>query len=120
MTSMLSRTCFGSMLLTMSIRICSLSRRVQDEHSRKTMLNSTHWSSSQELEEVSKLLRTMALRADTTTATKISQARRLPTHLVNASIPRLTFRSDCNVVLPRLRLCRLDHVRRTQRLIQPR
>src|SRR5216684_8899557 len=94
--SMLLRTCFGSMLLTISIRICSLSSRVQDEHSRKTMLNSTHCSSSQELDEVSKVLRTIALRADTTTATRISHARRLPTHLVNASIPRLNFKSDCN------------------------
>src|SRR5712692_6432448 len=93
---MLLRTCFGSMLLTISIRICSLSSRVQDEHSRNTMLNSTHCSSSQELDEVSKLLRTIALSADTTTATRISHASRLPVHRVNASIPRLIFKSDCN------------------------
>ena len=60
------------------------------------MLNSTHCSSSQEFEEVSKILRTIALSADTTTATRISHARRLPIHLVNASIPRLIFKSDCN------------------------
>src|SRR5713226_2983221 len=94
--SMLLRTCLGSMLLTISIRICSLSSRVQDEHSRNTMLNSTHCSSSQELDEVSKLLRTIALSADTTTATRISHASRLPVHRVNASIPRLIFKSDCN------------------------
>src|SRR6266849_1297258 len=99
---MLLRTCFGSMLLTISIRICSLSSSVQHEHSRNTMLNSTHCSSSQELEEVSKVFRTVALRADTTTATRISHARRLPSHLVNASIPRLIFRSDCNDNPPRI------------------
>src|SRR5260370_24621210 len=90
------RTCFGSMLLTIWSGICSLSSRVQDEHSRNTMLNSTHCSSSQELDEVSKVLRTIALSADTTTATRISHASRLPVHLVNASIPRLIFKSDCN------------------------
>src|SRR6266849_7389497 len=93
---MLLRTCLGSMLLTISIRICSLSSSVQGEHSRKTMLNSTHCSSSQELDEVSSVLRTIAFAADTTTATKISHARCFPVQRVNASIPRLTFRSDCN------------------------
>src|SRR3954471_15940001 len=93
---MLSRTRFGSNWFTMSIRMCSLSSRVQGEHSRKTMPNRTHCSSSQELDEVSKVLRTMALTVDTITATRMSQARRLPVHLVNASIPRLIFRSDCN------------------------
>src|SRR6266852_4659702 len=117
--SMLLRTCFGSMLLTISIRICSLSSRVQDEHIRNTMLNSTHCSSSQELDEVSKVLRTIALSADTTTATRISHARRLPTHRVNASIARLRFKSDCNDDPPQLRLCRLDRTRQAQRLIQP-
>src|SRR5207249_4129099 len=38
----------------------------------------------------------MAFIADTTTATRISHARRLPVHRVNASIPWLSFRSDCN------------------------
>src|SRR5712692_3751794 len=118
-TSMLLRNCFGSRLLTISIRICSLSSSVQDEHSRNTMLNSTHCSSSQELEEVSKVFRTAALRADTTTATRISHARRLPSHLVNASIPRLIFRSDCNDSPSQLRLCRLDCTDLAQRLFQP-
>ncbi len=62
------------------------------------MLNNTHCSSSQELDEVSSVLRTIAFAADTTdttTATAISQARRRPVQCVNASIPRLTFRSDC-------------------------
>ena len=77
-TSMLSRTRFGSIWLTMSMRICSLSSSVHGEHSRNTTLNSTHCSSSQELDEVSKTLRTMALTADTITATRISHASRLP------------------------------------------
>src|SRR6266702_610074 len=94
--SMILRTVFGSALLTMSIRMCSLSSNVHDEHSRKTMLNSTHCSSSQELEEVSKVLRTVALIAETMTATRISHASRLPVQRVNASILRLNFKSDCN------------------------
>ena len=59
------------------------------EHSRKTTLNSTHCSSSQELEEVSNVLRTIALSAEMMTASRISHARRLPVQRVNASIPRL-------------------------------
>src|SRR5882757_9688881 len=94
--SMMFRTVLGSELLTMSIRMCSLSSSVQGEHSRKTMLNSTHCSSSQELEETSKLLRTMALAAETITATRMSHARRLPVQRVNASIPLLNFKSACN------------------------
>src|SRR5206468_11050636 len=43
-----------------------------------------------------KLFRTIAFSADTTTASRISHASRLPVHFVNASIPRLNFRSDCN------------------------
>ena len=50
------------------------------------MLNSTHCSSSQEFDEVSKILRTVALTAETTTAARISQARRLPIQMVMASI----------------------------------
>src|SRR5665647_2424970 len=117
---MLSRSRFGSIWLTISIRICSLSSRVQDEHSRKTTLNSTHCSSSQELDEVSKTLRTMALSADTNTATRISHASRLPVHRVNASIPRLIVRSDCNDSPPQLRLGRLGCTDRAQWPIQPR
>jgi hypothetical protein len=48
----------------------------------------------------------------------ISHARRLPTHLVNASIPRLNFKSDCNESPSRLRLCRLDRTGQARRLIQ--
>ena len=45
----------------MSMRMCSLASRVHGEHSRNTTLNSTHCSSSQEFDEVSKILRTVAL-----------------------------------------------------------
>src|SRR3954452_8641003 len=106
---MMLRTCFGNKLLMISIRICSLSSSVHGEHSRNTMLNSTHWSSSQEFDEVSKILRIDALAAETSTATKISHARRLPVHRVNASIPRLIFRSDCNVGPPPIGLRCLDY-----------
>ena len=71
---MLSRTRFGSRLFTMSMRMCSLASKVHGEHSRKTTLNSTHCNSSQALDDVSKTLRTIALTADTITATRISQA----------------------------------------------
>src|SRR5882757_1188288 len=116
---MLSRTFFGITLFTMSILMCSLSSSVHGEHSRNTTLNNTHCSSSQELEEVSKVLRTIAFIAETTTATRISHANRLPVHFVNASIPRLIFKSDCNDNPPRLRICRLDCPKWAQRLIQP-
>src|SRR3954451_7894294 len=95
-----SRSFFGSIFLTMSMRICSLSSSVQGEHSRNTMLNSSHCSSSQEFDEVSNTLRTVALTADTITASRISQASRLPVQRVNASIPRLKVNSDCNETLP--------------------
>src|SRR5438477_3144105 len=93
---MMLRTVFGSALLTISIRICSLSSSVHGEHSRKTTLNNTHCSSSHEFEEVSNDLRTMALMAEMITAVRISHARRLPVQRVKASIPRLKFSSDCN------------------------
>src|SRR6266852_3319966 len=117
--SMTFRTVLGSELLTMSIRMCSLSSNVHGEHNRKTMLNSTHCSSSQELEEISKLLRMTALRLDTMTASRISQARRLPVQRVNASIARLIFRSDCNdKSSPTVPLPSWPR-HRAQRLVQP-
>ncbi len=88
-TSMLSRKRFGSMLFTMSMRMCSLESRVHGEHSRNTMLNSTHCSSSQEFDEVSKILRTLALAADTTTAARISHDTRLPIQVLTASTTRV-------------------------------
>ena len=40
-------------LFTMSMRMCSFASSVHGEHSRKTMLNSTHCSSSQEFDDMS-------------------------------------------------------------------
>ena len=88
--SMVLRSHFGSRLFTMSMRMCSFSSNVHGEHSRNTMLNSTHCNSSQELDEVSKTFRTEALTAETTTAARISQARRLPSQVVTASMTRVT------------------------------
>ena len=53
------------------------------------MLNNTHCSSSQEFDEVSKTLRTVALAADTTTAARISHDKRLPIQVLMASITRV-------------------------------
>src|SRR5881398_3272572 len=117
-TSITLRAVFGSPLLTMSIRMCSLSSKVHGEQSRKTMLKSTHCSSSHELDEMSSVLRKTALTADITTATRISQARRLPVHFVNASIPRLSFKSACNGNPPNSHLS-LVGANRAQRLVQP-
>jgi hypothetical protein len=54
------------------------------------MLKSTHCNSSQELDEVSKTLRTMALIAETMTAARINHANRFPIHVVAASMTRVT------------------------------
>ena len=54
------------------------------------MLNSTHCNSSQELEEVSNTLRMVALTAETMTAARMSQARRLPSQVFMASIARVS------------------------------
>src|SRR5665647_3635532 len=83
------RTVFGSIWFTMSMRMCSLASRVHGEHSRNTMLNSTHCSSSQEFDEVSKILRMLALTVETITAARINHAIRLPSHVVVASITRV-------------------------------
>ena len=64
----------GSMLFTMSMRMCSFESSVHGEHSRNTAPNRIHWISSQELDEVLKTLRTMALAALTRTATRIAHA----------------------------------------------
>ena len=82
------------------------------------MLKSTHCSSSHELDEMSNVLRMMALTADITTAKRISQARRLPVHLVNASIPRLNFKSACNGNPPNSHLQSYGALR-AQRPVQP-
>src|SRR5260221_10705966 len=80
----------------MSIRMCSLLSNVHGEHSINTTLNSTHCSSRNEFEEASKTLRMMALPAEITTATTISQDSQRPSSVLNASILRLTASNDCN------------------------
>src|SRR6187402_744725 len=50
-TSIVLRSHFGRRLFTMSMRMCSLASKVHGEQSKKTMLNSTHCSSSQELDD---------------------------------------------------------------------
>src|SRR5258707_15807158 len=75
------------------MRICSFDSSVHGEHIRNTMLNSTHCNSRHEFDDVSKILRTLALTADTTTAARMSQDRRLPIQVFMASIRRLNGRS---------------------------
>ena len=69
--------------------MCSLASSVHGEHSKNTMLNSTHCNSSQEFDDVSNILRMVALAAETITAARISQAIRLPIQVVAASIARV-------------------------------
>ena len=69
-------------------------------HSRNTALNSTHCSSSQEFDDISKILRMVALAADTTTATRISQAHQRPMKVLTASIARLSPNSALTVRPP--------------------
>src|SRR5215510_3842201 len=88
-TSMESRIHLGSRLFTMSMRMCSLASNVQGEHSRNTMLNSTHCNSSHEFDDTSKTFRTVALIAETITAASISHASRFPSHAVTASTARV-------------------------------
>src|SRR6266511_1751463 len=77
-TSMLSRHRFGSMPLTMSMRMCSLDRRVHGEHKRNIAPNRIHCSSSQALDEVSNTFLIVALVAEMITTTRISQHKTLP------------------------------------------
>src|SRR4051794_2830700 len=107
--SMMLRTVFGSALLTISIRICSLSSSVHGEHSRKTTLNSTHCSSSHEFEEVSNVLRTIALIAEMITAVRISHARRLAVQRVERSVPPLKVSIDFNDQTSPAKPCRLEY-----------
>src|SRR5579871_2707152 len=85
---MVLRSQRGIRLLMISMRMCSLAMRVHGEQSRNTMLNKTHCSSSQELDEALKTLRMMALTAETITAARMSQATRLPSQVLTASTPR--------------------------------
>src|SRR5580704_11546851 len=77
----------------MSMRMCSLSRSVHDAHRRNTALNNTHCSSSQEFDDRSNTLRTVALTADTTTAARMAHATHLPICVLMASITPLSLRS---------------------------
>ena len=69
--------------------MCSLASSVHGEHSKNTMLKSTHCNSSHEFDEVSKILRIVALAAETSTAANISHAILLPIQVVPASIARV-------------------------------
>src|SRR5262245_35501768 len=80
----------------MSMRICSLESSVHAEHSRKTAPNKIHWISSQELEEVLKTLRTVALAALTSTAARMAQATICPSRVLNASTDRLNLSNVFN------------------------
>src|SRR5437763_233654 len=77
----------------MSMRMCSLSRSVHDAHRRNTALNNTHCNSSQEFDDMSNTLRTVALTADTTTAARMAHATHLPICVLMASITPLSLRS---------------------------
>jgi hypothetical protein len=93
------RTRCENALFTMSMRMCSFDSNVQGEHNRKMTLNSTHCSSSQALDEVSKTLRTVAFVAEIRTTSRISQDSHLPSRALTASIARLNARSV--LTLPR-------------------
>src|SRR3954471_21489417 len=100
MMSMMLRVRCLNMLFTMSMRMCSLSSSVHDATIRNTAPNSTHCSSSQELDETSKSLRMMAFTADTITAARMSHARILPMRKLIASMTRLTPRSIPTLAFP--------------------
>src|SRR5712691_8572160 len=89
-TSMMSRARLGSIPLTMSIRMCSLDKSVHGEHKRNIAPNRTHCNSSQAFDEVSKILRIVALVAETITTIRISQDKALPILKLSASMMRLS------------------------------
>src|SRR5262249_49366933 len=77
-TSMPSRQRFGSVLLMMSMRMCSLESSVQGEHNRNIAPNITHCSSSHAFDEVSNTFRIVALVAEMITTIRISQDKTFP------------------------------------------
>src|SRR5262245_54237350 len=89
-TSMPSRQRFGSKLLMISMRMCSLDRSVHGEHKRNIAPNRTHCSSSQAFDEVSKTFRTVALVAEMITTIRISQDKTFPIRKLTASMARLS------------------------------
>src|SRR5450755_974408 len=88
-TSIQSRTRLGSVLFTMSMRMCSLERSVQAEHRRNTHPKRTHCNSSHELEDVLKTFRTVALTALTRMAARTPHAMIWPRRVLNLSTTRL-------------------------------
>ena len=66
------------------MRMCSLAFRVQDAQSMKTAPKRYHCSSSHAFDEMPKMLRMMALMAETRMATTIAQATDLADAFVEA------------------------------------
>src|SRR5437763_4707267 len=87
---MLSRNRFGSRLLMMSMRMCSLDRSVHGEHKRNMVPNRTHCSSSHAFDEVSNTFLIVALVAEMITTIRISQDKTLPIRKLTASMARLS------------------------------
>src|SRR5262249_14292333 len=85
-----ARQRFASSRLTMSMRMCSLDRRVHGEHKRNIAPNRTHCSSSQAFDEVSKTFLIVALVAEMITTIRISQDKNLPIRKLTASMARLS------------------------------
>src|SRR5207249_7801568 len=89
---MLSRKRFGSRLLMMSMRMCSLDRCVHGEHKRNMVPSRTHCSSSHAFDEVSNTFLIVALVAEMITTRRISQDKTLPIRKLTASVARLGLR----------------------------
>jgi len=86
---------FGSILLMMSMRMCSLRSNVQGEHKRKTTENRIHCSSSHVFELWSNNFRMMALPVETRIAAKSAQESHLPNRELIASMTRLNASNAC-------------------------
>ena len=74
----------------MSMRMCSLASSVQGEHSKNTMLNSTHCNSSHEFDEVSKTLADGGIGSGDEYGGHISHAIRFPIQVVTRRLRALT------------------------------
>src|SRR5581483_11784605 len=92
-TSIQSRNRFGSMLFTMSMRMCSFDSSVQPAQRRNTAPNRIHWISSHAFDEVLKTLRTVALAALTRIAARMPHATTWPRRVLTVSTTRLNRRS---------------------------
>src|SRR5689334_8188143 len=71
------------------MRMCSLESSVHGAHSRNTTPKSIHCSSSQALEEVFSVLRTIAFTVLTSTASRMAHAKTIPSFVLNRSMARL-------------------------------